>query len=58
MASKKLPAAIRAYFVKMGSEGGKLGGPIRAERLSSEQRSEIARKASAARWAKKKQGAV
>jgi hypothetical protein len=53
MRTKKLPADIRAYFVRMGSEGGKLGGKIRAGKLSQERRAEIARKASAARWAKK-----
>jgi hypothetical protein len=57
MRAKKLPADIRDYFVKMGSEGGKLGGRIRADKLSKERRTEIARNASVARWAKKKQGA-
>ena len=54
MSTKKLPVDIQAYFAKMGSRGGKLGGRIRAEKLSDERRSEIARKASEARWSKKK----
>ena len=53
MASKKLPPDIKDYFVKMGRTGGKLGGRIRADRLSQKRRSEIARKASEARWGKK-----
>jgi hypothetical protein len=53
MATKKFPADIRAYFAKMGSTGGKLGGRIRADKLTSERRQEIARKANAARWAKR-----
>jgi len=53
MATRKLPPEIQAYFVKMGSKGGKLGGRIRADKLTGERRAEIARNASAARWAKK-----
>jgi len=52
--AKKLPAAVRAYFVRMGKKGGKLGGSIRAAKLTPEQRSESARKAVQARWAKAK----
>jgi hypothetical protein len=33
-----------------GRKGGKKGGKARAEKLTPEQRSEIARKAAAARW--------
>lgn len=33
-----------------GRKGGKKGGKARAEKLSSEERSEIARRAAAARW--------
>ena len=40
----------------MGRKGGKLGGKIRAEKMTAEQRSESARKAVQARWAKKKKG--
>jgi hypothetical protein len=35
--------------------GGRKGGKARAEKLTPEQRSEIARKAAKARWAKKRQ---
>jgi hypothetical protein len=35
---------------KAGRLGGQKGGKARAERLSSERRSEIARKAAQARW--------
>jgi len=40
--------------VELGRRGGKKGGKARAAALSPERRSEIARKASAARWAKRK----
>lgn len=36
----------------MGRKGGKKGGKARAKALSSERRSEIAKKAAAARWGK------
>lgn len=55
---KRMPKKIRQYFVEQGAvggkTGGKLGGPARAAALTPERRSEIARKAAAARWAKKK----
>ncbi len=38
--------------VKRGSLGGLKGGNSRAEQLTAEQRSEIARKAAVARWKK------
>lgn len=37
--------------VERGRRGGSKGGRLRAERLSPERRSEIARRAAAARWA-------
>jgi hypothetical protein len=46
---KKDPAAV-----SLGRRGGLKGGKARAQKLSSEQRSEIARKAVAARWARRK----
>jgi hypothetical protein len=55
--SKKLPAEIRDYFVKMGRKGGLLGGKIRAERMTAEERKESARKAVMARWHRYKSGA-
>jgi hypothetical protein len=44
----KNPAAV-----ELGRLGGKKGGRARAEKLTPEQRSEIARKAAQARWKKK-----
>jgi len=38
--------------VERGKKGGSKGGKLRAERLSPERRSEIARQAAAARWGK------
>jgi len=38
--------------VALGRLGGLKGGKVRAERLTSKQRSEIAKKAAAARWKK------
>jgi len=52
--AKKLPPEVRDYFVKKGRKGGKLGGPARAAAMTPEQRSESARKAVLARWAKRK----
>jgi hypothetical protein len=46
-AKKKNPAAV-----SLGRKGGKKGGPARAAKLTPEQRSESARKAVQARWAK------
>jgi hypothetical protein len=43
----KDPAAV-----ERGRKGGQKGGEARAAALSAEQRSEIARRAAAARWAK------
>jgi hypothetical protein len=54
MASKKLPEDVRAYFVRMGKKGGKIGGSLRAAKMTPEERSESARKAVQARWSKKK----
>ncbi len=53
MRKQKLPPDIRAFFAKMGAQGGKIGGRARAERLTPERRREIARGAIAARWAKR-----
>ena len=47
MAKKKNPNAVA-----LGKLGGSKGGKIRAAKLTAEQRSEIARKAVLARWAK------
>jgi hypothetical protein len=42
-----------AASVELGRKGGLIGGKRRAEKLSSERRIEIAKKAAAARWARK-----
>jgi len=42
---EKNPAAVA-----LGRLGGKKGGKARAEKLSAEERSQIARKAASARW--------
>jgi hypothetical protein len=49
MARKKNPHAVA-----LGRRGGSKGGKLRAQKLSAEQRREIARKAVLARWAKYK----
>jgi len=49
MAKKKNPHAVA-----LGKIGGAKGGKVRAAKLSPERRSEIARKAVLARWAKRK----
>lgn len=54
MARQKLPDEVREFFVKMGRMGGKIGGKARAANLSDKQRSDAARKAVQARWAKAK----
>lgn len=54
MPRKKLSPDVLDYFRKQGAKGGKIGGTLRAERMSPEQRSEAARKAVLMRWAKEK----
>lgn len=49
-----MPEDVRAYFARMGKKGGKIGGSSRAANMTAEERSEAARKAVLARWAKKK----
>lgn len=51
-----MPKKLRQAFAKLGRIGGKKGGPkggrARWENIPAEKRSEIARKAVQARWAK------
>jgi hypothetical protein len=54
MANRKMPPAVREYLQKIGREYGKKGGQRRGMKLTPERRSEIARKAAQARWAKRK----
>lgn len=42
------------HAVALGRRGGKKGGKARAERLTAQQRSHIARVAALARWSKEK----
>jgi len=49
---RKNPAAVA-----LGRKGGLKGGPARAANMTAEERSESARKAVAARWAKAKPAA-
>jgi len=42
--------AMRAAAAAFGRMGGKLGGPARAAKLSDARKTEIAKKAAAARW--------
>ncbi len=44
----KLPEAAREFFRKEGVRGGKLSGKARMVKMTSEQRSEVAKKAAAA----------
>ena len=53
MAKPKLPAGALDYFRKQGQMGGKLSAAARMEKLTPERRSEIAKKAVAAREAKR-----
>lgn len=62
MKEKKVPwkaswlsEEAREFFRQQGSAGGKLGAKARMEKLTPEQRSEIARKAVQAREKKRKQ---
>jgi hypothetical protein len=50
MAEEKNPAAVA-----LGKLGGSKGGKARAKKMTPEERSESARKAAKARWAKKRQ---
>lgn len=43
---------MRELARKLGRRGGLKGGKVRAEKLSAERKSEIARKAANARWEK------
>jgi hypothetical protein len=54
MATKKFPPQVMAFFKQHGAAGGKIGGQIRAENMTAEQRSESARKAVLARWNRRK----
>jgi hypothetical protein len=46
--------SVKEYLARIGRKGGLKGGKARARKLSPEKRSEIARKAAKARWAKQR----
>jgi hypothetical protein len=46
---------LRELARKLGRRGGLKGGPARAAKMTPDERSEAARKAVRARWAKKRQ---
>jgi hypothetical protein len=50
----KLPKEVRDMFARYGSEGGKIGGKIRWEGVTPEERTAVAKKAAEARWKKAK----
>ena len=52
-ATDETPVEPESQAARAGRAGGHKGGQVRAERLSAEERSEAARKAAQARWAKK-----
>ena len=45
---------IKEYLSEIGRKGGLKGGKVRADKLTSKRRKEIASKAAKTRWAKKK----
>jgi len=47
---------LSEYMRRIGRKGGKIGGKARLSKLTPEQRSDIARNAANARWAKKPPG--
>jgi hypothetical protein len=51
---RKLPKEALEYFREQGAKGGKSGAKARMEKLTSAQRSAIAKKAATARWSKAK----
>lgn len=50
---EEVPSDKNPHAVELGRLGGQKGGKARAEKLTKEQRSEIAKKAAKARWDKK-----
>jgi hypothetical protein len=52
--SKPKRSAIQEYLATIGRKGGLKGGRARRDILTTERRSEIAKKAAESRWKKKK----
>ena len=51
-APEEPPSDKNPHAVALGRLGGQKGGPARAEKLTKKRRSEIAKKAAAARWSR------
>ena len=51
-APREVPPTKNPAAVELGRRGGLVGGKARAAKLSKKKRSEIAKKAAAARWKK------
>ena len=49
-----MPDSVKEYFVLMGRKGGEITGKARAANLTATERSEAARRAVQARWAKQR----
>ena len=50
MKPEESPTRRNPHAVALGKLGGKKGGVVRAQKLTEEQRKEIARKAARVRW--------
>lgn len=53
---KKGRSLISEYLAEIGRKGGLIGGKARANKLSTEQRKDIATKAAQIRWSKRNKG--
>jgi hypothetical protein len=51
---RKLPKQVRDYLRTIAKKGAGKGGHARRNKLTPERRREIAKKAAAARWAKRR----
>jgi hypothetical protein len=58
MGRKRLPPEMREYLAKIGRKGGLKGGRARMDTMTPEQRSDSARRAVQARWAKAREAEV
>lgn len=55
-ATDEAPQTSESQHAQAGRQGGLKGGRARAEKLTADQRSDAARKAAEARWARTRQG--
>jgi hypothetical protein len=55
MGKARVPPELREYLAKLGRKGGLKGGKARAAKMTAQERSESARRAVQARWAKQKE---